>query len=77
MYYLYADDTTVSFFGDSIDEAFAALNCPRRVLAQRPKPEEALKKPPRNREYVWYNQKKSRVAGAGAAKDLWVTYMIG
>ena len=26
MYYLYADDTTVSFFGDSIDEAFAALN---------------------------------------------------
>ena len=29
------------------------------------------------REYVWYNQKKSRIAGAGAAKDLWVTYMIG
>ena len=51
--------------------------CPRRVLAQRPKPEEALQKPPRNREYVWYNQKKSRIAGAGAAKDLWVTYMIG
>ena len=30
-----------------------------------------------SREYVWHNQKKSRVAGAGAAKDLWVTYMIG
>ena len=30
-----------------------------------------------SREYVWYNQKKSRDAGAGAAKDLWVTYMIG
>ena len=28
-------------------------------------------------EYVWYNQKESRIAGAGAAKDLWVTYMIG
>ena len=26
MYYLYADDTTVPFFGDSIDEAFATLN---------------------------------------------------
>ena len=30
-----------------------------------------------SREYVWYNQKKSRIAGAGAVKDLWVTYMIG
>ena len=30
-----------------------------------------------SREYVWYNQKKSRIAGAGAAKELWVTYMIG
>ena len=37
----------------------------------------SLWKPPRNREYVWYNQKKSRIAGAGDAKDLWVTYMIG
>ena len=55
----------------------AIVYCPRKVLAQRPKPEEALYKPPRSREYVWYNQKKSRVAGAGAAKDLWVTYMIG
>ena len=26
MYYLYADDTTGPFFGDSIDEAFATLN---------------------------------------------------